>query len=304
MNSKSIALIAAFIVAVIYGINYTIAKDVMPTYLRPFGFIVLRVLGATALFWILSLFTKKQKIDKADFGRIFLAAIFGVCVNMLAFFKGLSLTSPINASVIMVNTPILVLLLSAIILKERITLTKVLGVFIGLTGAILIIVYGKSAIKGDNPLVGNLLIFVNASSYGLYLIIIKKLTQKYSSITLIKWLYLFGLFLVLPFGYSELTEVSWSSIPNSIYFNIGFVIIFTTFFAYLLNLFALKQLRPTTLSAFIYLQPLLASSYALLMKRDSLNSVKVMAAILIFLGVYLVTKSNATEITTESDNRF
>jgi drug/metabolite transporter (DMT)-like permease len=303
MNSKSIALIAAFLVAIIYGINYTIAKEVMPTYIKPYGFILLRVLGAAILFWVLSLFTARQNIEKSDFGRIFLAALFGVCINMLAFFKGLSLTSPINASVIMVNTPILVLVLSAIILKEKITFIKVLGILIGLTGAILLIVYGKSTIKGDHPLIGNSLIFVNATSYGLYLIIVKKLTQKYNAITLIKWLYLFGLLLVIPFGLSELQEVSWQEIPDGIYFNIAYVIIFTTFFAYLLNLFALTKLRPTTLSAFIYLQPLLASSYALLMKKDSLNSLKVFAAILIFLGVYLVTKSNnhkkATEIITE-----
>ncbi|NNC70638.1 MAG: DMT family transporter [Flavobacteriaceae bacterium] len=304
MNSKSVALIAAFLVAIIYGINYTIAKEVMPTYIKPYGFILLRVLGAAILFWLLSLFTTKQKIDKSDFGRIILAALFGVCINMLAFFKGLSLTSPINASVIMVNTPILVLILSAIILKEKITFIKVLGILIGLAGAILLIVYGKSTIQGDHPLIGNSLIFVNATSYGLYLIIVKKLTQKYNAITLIKWLYLFGLLMVIPFGISELQEVSWQEIPDGIYFNISYVIIFTTFFAYLLNLFALTRLRPTTLSAFIYLQPLLASSYALLLKKDSLNSLKVIAAILIFSGVYLVTKSNnpkkASELGSES----
>ena len=275
----------------------------MPTYIKPYGFILLRVLGAAILFWVLGLFTIKQKIEKSDFGRIFWAALFGVCINMLAFFKGLSLTSPINASVIMVNTPILVLILSAIILKEKITFTKVLGILIGLAGAILLIVYGKSTIQGDHPLIGNSLIFVNATSYGLYLIIVKKLTQKYNAITLIKWLYLFGLILVIPFGLSELQEVSWQEIPDGIYFNIAYVIIFTTFFAYLLNLFALIRLKPTTLSAFIYLQPLLASSYALLMKKDSLNSLKVIAALLIFSGVYLVTKSNnhkkATKIVSE-----
>ena len=144
-----------------------------------------------------------------------------------------------------------------------------------------------------NPLLGNLLIFVNASSYGLYLIVVKKLTSKYHAITLVKWLYLFGFFMVLPFGFNEFMEVNWQGIPKTMYFNIGFVIVFTTFFAYLLNLFALSRLRPTTLSAFIYLQPLLATSFALLMNKDELNLIKVVAALLIFTGVYLVTKSNA-----------
>ena len=264
----------------------------MPTYLKPSGFILIRVLGATLLFWILSLFYKRQKVDRSDFGRIALAALFGVCINMLAFFKGLSMTSPINASVIMVTTPILVLILSAIILKERITLLKVMGIVVGLAGALLLIMYGKSVIPGDRPVFGNALIFVNATSYGLYLIIVKKLTKKYTAITLVKWLYLFGLVFVIPFGIAELQEVNWQLIPRTIYFNIIYVVVFTTFFAYLLNLFALIRLKPTTLSAFIYLQPLLASSFALLLGKDSLNSIKVIATLLIFLGVYMVTKSN------------
>ena len=293
MQDKTKAIIAAFIVAIIYGINYTIAKDVMPTYVKPFGFIVLRVLGATILFWVLSVFIARQKVERSDFLRIFLAAVFGVCLNMLAFFKGLSMTSPISASVIMVTSPIIVLVLSSIILKERITFIKVLGILLGLIGAIVLIIYGQSIIPGDKPFYGNLLILVNATSYGLYLIIVKKLTQKYDSVTLIKWLYLFGLILVIPFGFSEVQEIQWQEIPTNIYFNIGFVVVFTTFIAYLFNLFALKELKPTTLSAFIYLQPLIATSYALLNGKDSLNSVKVIAAILIFTGVYLVTKSNS-----------
>lgn len=292
MQNKSIAYIAAFIVALIYGINYTIAKDVMPMYIKPFGFILVRVLGATIIFWLIAFFAEKQKIEKEDYKHIALAALFGVCINTLAFFKGLSLTSPINASVIMVTTPILVLILSAIILRERITSLKVLGIITGLIGAVILIVYGKSAKAGDNPLIGNLLIFLNASSYGLYLIVVKKLTAKYNAIVLVKWLYLFGLIMVIPFGLSELNEVVWQHIPKNIYYNIGFVIVFTTVIAYLFNLFALTRLKPTTLSAFIYLQPLIASSYALLTGKDILNTVKVVAALLIFTGVYLVTKSN------------
>jgi len=293
MPLKTKAYIAAFLVALIYGLNYTIAKGVMPTYVKPFGLIFLRVLGATVLFWGVSFFISKQKIEKSDFLRIFVAAIFGVCVNMLSFFKGLSMTSPINASVIMVNTPIIVLIFSTIILKEKITIAKVFGILIGLLGAILLIVYGKSITPGDNPLYGNILVFVNAICFGLYLIIVKKLTQKYDAITLVKWLYLFGLILVIPFGLNDVLEIQWQHIPTSIYLSIAFVLVFTTFFAYLLNIIALKRLKPTTLSAFIYLQPLIASAYALLTNKDSLNAIKIIAAILIFFGVYLVTKSNA-----------
>lgn len=292
MPNKTRAYIAAFLVALIYGVNYTIAKDVMPLYIKPFGFIVIRVFGATLLFWLLSLFVTSEKIDKSDYVRILLAAFFGVCINMLAFFKGLSMTSPINASAIMVASPIIVLLLSAIILKEKITKLKVFGVLIGLLGAIVLIVYGKSALPGDNPIVGNILIFVNATSYGLYLIIVKKLTLKYKPLTFIKWLYLFGLIMVVPFGITEFLDIEWQSIPSSIYFNIGFVIIFTTFFAYLLNLIALTKLKPTTLSAFIYLQPVIATAYALITNSDTLSTIKIVATMLIFIGVYMVTVQN------------
>lgn len=293
MQHKTRAFIAAFLAALIYGVSFTIAKDVMPFYIKPYGFIVLRVVGAALLFWGISIFAVKEKIDPQDFVRIVLAAVFGIALNMLTFFKGLSMTTPISASVIMVTTPIIVLILSALILKERITSIKVFGIFIGLAGAVLLISYGRSLQPGENPALGNLLVFVNAASYSLYLIIVKKLTDKYNPFTFIKWLYLFGAVLVIPFGAGELQEVQWQQIPITIYYKIGYIVVFTTFFAYLLNIFALTKLKPTTLSSFIYLQPLLASLYALFVGSDSLDAIKVVATILIFTGVYLVTKSNA-----------
>ena len=301
MQHRTYAFIAAFIAALIYGVSFTIAKDVMPAYIKPFGFIVLRVLGAAILYWIVGVFTVKEKIEKQDFFRIFLAAIFGVALNMLLFFKGLSLTTPINASVIMVISPIIVLILSAIILKERITSSKVIGILIGLGGAILLIVYGKSLVSGENPTLGNMFVFLNAASYSLYLIIVKRLTDKYNPFTFIKWLYLFGLILVIPFGFGELQQVEWHSMPTTIYYKVGYIVVFTTFFAYLLNIFALTKLKPTTLSSFIYLQPVLASLYALSVDSDSIDTIKIIATTLIFAGVYLVTKSNTTKIVKVSD---
>lgn len=292
MKSKAPAFIAAFSAALIYAVSFTIAKDVMPTYVKPFGFILLRVAGATLLFWLLGLFAKKEKIERNDFLTIAAAAFFGVALNMLTFFKGLSLTTPISASVIMVTTPILVLVLSAIILKEKITSIKVLGILMGLSGAILLIAYGQSLNAGENAVLGNLLVFVNASSYAMYLIVVKKLTQKYHPFTFIKWLYLFGLVMVIPFSISEALEIQWQAINSTILLKIIFVVVFTTFCAYLFNIFALTKLKPTTLSSFIYLQPLLATIYALLVGSDKIDTIKIIAAILIFSGVFLVTKSN------------
>jgi len=292
MNSRNIALVFAFLAALIYGVTYTIAKDIMPLYVKPYAFIILRVSGATILFWIASLFVAKERIEKSDYFRIFLAAIFGVVINMLAFFKGLSLTTPISASVMMLTSPILILILSAIILKEKITTIKVLGIVMGLAGAVILIIYGQSLESSPNAALGNFLIFINATSYSLYLIIVKRLTDKYNPLTFIKWLYLIGLFLVIPFGFLELQEIQWQSIPTTIFYKIGFVVVFTTFFAYLFNIFALTKLKPTTLSSFIYLQPVLASMYALFTGSDTINTTKIIATLFIFAGVYIVTISN------------
>jgi drug/metabolite transporter (DMT)-like permease len=264
----------------------------MPAYIKPYGFIVLRVLGATILFWCVSIFTVKEKIESQDYFRIFLAAIFGASTNMLTFFKGLSLTTPISGSIMMLTTPILVLILSAIILKERITIKKVLGIFIGLIGAFVLIMYGQSLGAGKDAVMGNFWVFVNAALYSFYLIIVKRLTDKYHPITFVKWLYLMGLLIVIPFGFGELKEINWAAMPTKIYFQTGFIVVFTTFFTYLFNLFALTKLKPTTLSIFIYLQPVIATIYALLTNKDTLNVVKILATVLIFTGVYIVTTAN------------
>ncbi len=290
--SRKIALILAAITAVIYGISFTVAKDVMPQYIKPFGFITLRVFGATILFWLTSFFIKKEKIARKDFLKIFIAAIFGVALNMLTFFKGLSLTTPISGAVIMVTTPILVLVLASVFLKEKIVIIKIIGVIIGLLGASILILYGKNLGAGNNALLGNFLIFINATSYAFYLILVKNLVTKYNPLHLAKWLYTFGLFMVIPFGIQQLKEVQIDTLSNLIILKILFIIVFTTFVTYLFNLIAIKKLKPTTVSIFIYLQPVFATIYALSVKSDSLNSVKIIATLLIFVGVYLVTKPN------------
>ena len=291
MNSRSLAIGAACIATLIYGVTFTIAKEVMPLYLKPFGFILLRVGGAAIVFWLLGLFVKAQKIDKQDYKKIAIAAFFGVGLNMLTFFKGLSYTTPISASVMMVMSPIMVLIFASFLLKEKLILRKIIGVLLGLTGAIVLIVYGSETVTdASNRMLGNFLVFVNAASFAMYLVLVKQLIQKYHPIVFVKWLYLFGFLYVLPFGFSEFMEVSWTQIPVSIYYKIGFVVLFTTCITYLFNLFALSKLKPTTVSVFIYLQPVIATIYALFVGSDQLNTTKIYATLLIFVGVFLVTK--------------
>ena len=293
MSKRYLALIAATLVSIIYGVTFTIAKDVMPLYILPYGFIVLRVGGSVILFWLIWLFVPKERIDRKDFPRIIAAAFFGVAFNMLTFFKGLSLTSPISAAVLMVSTPIIVLILSAIIMKERMLKRKVFGIVLGLVGTAFLILYGKSVGNASNANLGNLLVFANAVSYGFYLIVVKKLMEKYSAFTFVKWIYLFGFIMVLPFGYSEIQEVAFSAIPVDIAWKIAFIVVISTFLTYLLNLLSMKELKPTTVAVFIYLQPVFATIFAIGLGKDELNLVKIGAAILIFSGVFLVTQKVA-----------
>ena len=288
-SSRSLAFVFAFLAALIYGVSFTVAKEVMPAFIKPFGFILLRVSGAAILFWSVSLFIRKENIDLNDYPRLLLAAIFGIALNQLTFFKGLSMTTPISASVIMVSSPILVLTFSALLIREEVTKRKVSGILIGMLGAVVLIVFGRDLGTASNATLGNLLVFVNASSYSLYLILIKNLTGKYHPVTLAKWLYLLGFFMVIPFGYAEFKLVNWQDMPLAILYRVGFIVVFTSFMTYLLNLFAIRRLKPTTLSIFIYLQPVIASVYALLVGSDVLNLVKVLATALIFTGVFLVT---------------
>ncbi len=291
MNKRSVAIIAAISEATIYGLNHTIAKGVMPLYIKPFGFILLRVTGATILFWLISLWFPKEKIATSDWLRLIACAVFGMVINMLLFFKGLSLSTPINSSVIVTITPILVLVLSSYLLREKITMLKVSGIFLGLSGALMLVLFSEE-MRQDAPNIplGNLLFIVNAFSFGIYLILVKPLASKYHPITLMKWLFLIALIVNFPITFSEFREVRWQELPSPAIWSFVFVVLGTTFSTYLLNIFAIKQLSPSTLSSFIYLQPLIAIIFAIIVGIDELNLLKVAAGSLVFLGVYLVTK--------------
>jgi len=298
MNNRIVALFAALGATTIYGINHTVAKVIMPHYIGPFGFIMLRVVGATILFWLVSLWLPKEKIDRKDYPRIFGASLLGMCINMLMFFKGLQLSTPINSGVIVTLTPIIILILSAYFLKERLTRFKYLGIFIGFCGALLLILYGNTSQVSNAPNVplGNIMMLINAISYGAYLVTVKPLTKKYSTVTLMKWMFLLGVFLTTPITFSEASAVSWITLPFEAIWRMAFVIIGTTFLAYLFNVYALKALPPTTIGAFTYLQPLITIVYAVLTGNDTLDIVKVLACILVFLGVYLVSKKSNNQI--------
>ena len=291
MNDRALALLAATAASAIYGANHTIAKGLMPDVIGPFGFILLRVSGASLLFWLFSLFFPSEKLEKKDLLLFIICSIFGMVLNMNMFFKGLQLSTPINSSVVITLSPVLLLILSAIFLKEKITWLKGIGIGLGLAGALALILFGvQSQPNAPNIPLGNVLFIINAASYSMYLILIKPLVGKYSSITLMKYLFLFAFLINIPIGFNQLSEVSWGELGLAEISQMLFVVIGTTVLTYLFNIYALKQLSPSTIGAFIYLQPVLASLFAIALGADSLTPLRVGATILIFIGVFLSTR--------------
>ncbi|MDC6350992.1 DMT family transporter [Zeaxanthinibacter sp. PT1] len=291
MSRRTLAILAAIGATAIYGVNHTIAKGVMPEHIRPMGFVLLRVIGAAALFWAISFLAPKERIEKRDWGRVLICAICGMVINMLAFFSGLELSTPINSSVLVTTTPIIVVILSAFLIQEKIYKLRAVGIGIGLVGALILVLYGGE-LRQDAPNIplGNLLFLLNATFYGLYLILVKKLIGKYHPFTLMKWLFLIAVFINLPFGWNQFAAVEWTSLPWEVAWRLGFVVLGTTFCTYLFNAFALTQLKASTVSAFVYVQPLIGILYAVASGKDQLSLLKILAAGLVLTGVYLASK--------------
>lgn len=297
MDKRTLALLAALGATTIYGLNHTIAKEVMPTYIQGFGFVQVRLLGAAILFWLVSLFIPQQKIDRTDVPKMLLCALLGMVVNMLCFFKGIELSTPINSAVLITITPILVFVFSAILIKERLLLPRVVGVVLGFIGALVLIVFGNE-FRQDAPNIplGNALFIINASSFGLYLVLVKSLSAKYTTVHLLKWLFLFGFIMALPISYPEFSQVNWTDLPYEAVWRFAFVVIGTTFVTYLLNVYALKQLKASTVGVFTYLQPLIGIAYAIMVGADGLTAYKLGTGSVVLLGVYLVTRQYESKI--------
>jgi drug/metabolite transporter (DMT)-like permease len=280
----------------IYGANYLIAKGIMPEKIGPSGFVFLRILGAGLLFWIIKCFSK-EKIAKKDFKRLILCGLLGVATNQLLFFNGLNLTSPIDASIIITAIPIVVLVVSVFILNERLTPFKIFGIILGSIGAILLVTYGKTG-SGTSSFLGNLFIFINAVSYAFYLVLVKPLMRKYKPITVITWVFTFGFLWMFPFGISEVLSTDFSNFTLNTYLVILYVVIGTTFLAYLFNIYALKHVRPSVSGSYVYLQPaitfILVSLYAFFLNdttyANDISLVKIVSCLLVFLGVYFISK--------------
>jgi len=288
---------ALFAANLIYGANYIIAKGIMPEKLSPSAFVFIRLACCLVLFWAIKFLFVKEKVEPKDFIRLILCGLLGAAANMMFFFHGINLTSPVDASIIMTITPVLVFIFSFFILKERMTKNKLIGIVIAGIGAICLIAYGSKA-TGTSSLLGNSLVFLNASSYGLYLVIVKTLMKKYHSVTVISWMFLFGFIFILPFAYQPMLDTNFEAFSTDTYLVVGYVVLFTTFFAYILNIFALNHVMPSVTSSYIYLQPvisfLMVTIYAFVLMKEEyaqdINLVKILSCIMVVVGVYIISK--------------
>ena len=297
MDKRILALFVAFVATSIFGFNHTIAKELMPDVLSPNALLYCRVLGAAICFWVISLFFKNEKIDFRDFRLIITCAFFGMGLNMITSLNGLYNSTPINSAIITTLAPIFIFIISVVLLKEKITKIKYLGVFIGFIGTLtLILLNEKSIANAPNINLGNFYFFINSLSYAVYFILVKPLTKKYSMITIMKWLFLFSIIINMPFGMLEFTEINWAEISKKSLIKISYVVFCTTFLVYLLNLYALKNLKASTVGMFIYLQPVIGILFAIYRGADKLTVADITSVILVFAGVYLVSK-RTTQIT-------
>jgi drug/metabolite transporter (DMT)-like permease len=285
-----LALLAANL---IYAASFTIAKRVTNGPVPPFALVLVRASGAVVLFWLTALFFVREKTEKKDLPRFVLLAVVGVAINQLMFLKGLSLTSPISASIMMITTPILVLIIAAVLVKERITALRTTGIFLGFAGAVILMQGNKKQGGPADNGFGDLFVFINALSWGAYLVLVKPLMKKYHTVTILRWVFLFGWILVFPFGIGDLKSVNWCGFSQTDWLNLIFVVLFTTFFAYMLNTYALQSLSASVVSAYIYLQPLLAAAIALYLGSDQIDLLKLVSACMIFAGVYIAGRPSS-----------
>ena len=274
---------------IIYGLNYSIAKAVMPDHIKPFALVSLRSISAAILFWITSLFIPKEPVNRKDLLYMFGCSFFGVVINQTLFLVGLDMTTPINSSIILSTNPIFAFVFAALILRERITFLKGTGLAIGLSGVLLLILQNGTPDLASITFLGDVYTLVNTISWAFYTVIIKRMLEKYHPVTVMKWTFLFGMLTNIPVGYHQWITTDWASIPLIAWLQIGFVIVGATYLGYLLIAFGLRQLSPTIVSTYTYIQPIIAAYLATLMGQDHIDIVMITSALLIFAGVFVVS---------------
>ena len=297
MNSEKLkGHILILITNILFAVNMPISKYLLPAHVPPEGLTIMRMAFACVMFWIVSLFTVKEKVPLKDLGMLFVCALCGVGINQGLFIVGLNRSSPVDASIIATAVPIFVLLLAAVILKEPITRKKSFGVFMGVSGGLLLVFSSTHAIDSISSLDGDMMMIVSGLMYAIYLVLSKPLSLRYSSVTMMKWMFLFSTLITLPFAIESIwnTPAFHKEVFDGQELGAIFFVLFgATFVPYLLIPLALKRIRPTTVSMYNYIQPIVASFIAVCIGQDSFSVTKLVSAALVFSGVYLVTQSKS-----------
>lgn len=290
---KRKAHLAVLSANLIFSVNFSVVKFLTPRLVLPLGLNVVRVLVSTLLFWmLLASRTQKAGISRADLPRFILCGLSGVALNQILFIKGLSMTYSTHASLLILCTPLLITAAAFFFLGERLTLFHITGLLLGITGATVLISSGNKTGAGQDILLGDIFVITNAVFYSFYFILVKRLTQLYHPLVVICWVFTIGSFVIVPAGWSQFQSIPWKEFTLVDFGAFAFIVLGATFLAYILNLYGLQHLNASATGAYIYLQPLFASAIAILFANESLGWGKILAAILIFVGVYLVNLKN------------
>ena len=292
MNTNTKAHIGLLSTNIFFAINLSAVKYLTTNnYMQPFGMNLIRAGVSVLLFWLLFLVQPIQKkIDKKDIPRFILCAFTGIAINQMLFLKGLSFTYPIHAALLMLTTPILITIIAAWLLKERIYFLKIIGLGLGVTGAVVLIAARPRTGEANHVLLGDVLILINAISYTIYFILVKPLMLKYNPVQVIRWVFTYGLLMIIPFGWSEFVAINWENFGFTAYSCITLIVIGGTFLAYLFNVYGIKVLGASVAGSYIYLQPVFATIIAMVFLNEHLEAYKIIAAIAIFGGVYLCNR--------------
>lgn len=292
MNKQISGHIYALLANLFWGLMAPVGKSALAAF-TPFTVTTFRMVGAAACFWLLSLCCKREQVSPHDMLRIFFAALFALVFNQGVYIFGLSLTSPIDASIVTTTLPIVTMVVAAIFLREPVTHKKVIGIFLGALGALTLIVSNSGASAGDGTLLGDLFCLISQISFSIYLSVFKGLSQRYSPITMNKWMFVYASLCYIPFSYRDLATTPWPEIPTAAWLQVGYVVVFGSFLAYICIMQAQRLMRPTVVSMYNYMQPIVATSVAVALGMGVFNWQKVVAILLVFTGVYIVTQSKS-----------
>ena len=295
MKKESIALghLSAFVAYLIFGLNIIVNKDLSNSGISPLALFTFRSVGAGSLFWIISMFRPSEKVERSDFPMILVAAILGFFICQLTFLYAIPRITPMDCSIVTSLSPIYTMFIAAIAIKEPITWKKSLGVVISLAGFIFLIlnsVSNSSGVTSTQP-IGIILMILNSLSFSLYLGIFKPVITKYSVVTFMKWIFLFTTLMSLPLTAKEIVTFDYLSLNSTYVWELAFVVICATFITYFLIPVAQKNIRPTLVSMYSYVQPIIAIVISIYVGMDTLTWQKVLAAVTVFGGVLLVNYS-------------